>query len=85
MNTAFVAGKFEKFGLSNFSPDEVEQVVEICKKNGWVPPSVYQGHYNAITRLSEDKLLPTLRKHGLAYYVYRSATNLQFIIVTVVS
>ncbi|MCJ1438210.1 hypothetical protein MMC27_007597 [Xylographa pallens] len=70
MNTAFVAGKFEKFGLSNFNPDEVEQVVAICKKNGWVRPSVYQGHYNAITRLSEDKLLPTLRKHGLAYYVY---------------
>ncbi|MCJ1405181.1 hypothetical protein MMC11_008407 [Xylographa trunciseda] len=70
MNTAFAAGKFEKFGLSNFSPEEVEEIVGICKKNGWVRPSVYQGHYNAITRLSEDELLPTLRKHGISYYVY---------------
>ncbi|MCJ1391046.1 hypothetical protein MMC18_003907 [Xylographa bjoerkii] len=70
MNAAFAAGKFEKFGISNFSPDEVEKVVDICKKNEWVRPSVYQGQYNAIARLSEDKLLPTLRKHGLAYYVY---------------
>ncbi|MCJ1285984.1 hypothetical protein MMC26_005326 [Xylographa opegraphella] len=70
MNAAFVAGRFEKFGLSNFSPDEVEQVVAICARHGWVRPSVYQGHYNAITRLSEETLLPVLRKHGLAYYAY---------------
>ena len=65
------AGRFEKFGLSNFSPEEVEKCVEVCEKNGWVKPSVYQGHYNAISRLSEDKLLPVLRKHGIAYYAYR--------------
>ncbi|MCJ1411233.1 hypothetical protein MMC19_005321 [Ptychographa xylographoides] len=64
------AGRFEKFGLSNFSPEEVEKCVEVCEKNGWVKPSVYQGHYNAISRLSEDKLLPVLRKHGIAYYAY---------------
>ncbi|MCJ1478363.1 hypothetical protein MMC13_007043 [Lambiella insularis] len=64
------AGRFEKFGLSNFSPEEVEKCVEVCKKNGWVEPSVYQGQYNAIARLSEDELLPVLRKHGIAYYAY---------------
>lgn len=71
MNAAYKDGKFEKFGLSNFNPAEVDRVVVICEKNGWVKPSVYQGQYNAIARLSEDELVPTLRKHGLAYYAYR--------------
>ena len=81
MNEAYTAGKFEKFGLSNFSPEEVETVVDICTKNGWVKPSVYQGHYNAVARLSEDKLLPTLRKHGLAYYAYRSGANMRSTVI----
>ena len=43
MNKLYAEGKFERFGLSNFRADEVEQVVEICTRNGWVPPTVYQG------------------------------------------
>ena len=72
INEAYKAGKLEKFGLSNFSPEEVEEVVELCEKNGWVKPTVYQGQYNAIARLGEDALLPMLRKHGLSFYAYRS-------------
>ena len=70
MNDAFLEGKFEKFGLSNYSPEEVEQIVEICEANRWVKPTVYQGHYNAIARIAEDVLIPTLRKHGISYYAY---------------
>ncbi|MCJ1411353.1 hypothetical protein MMC19_005441 [Ptychographa xylographoides] len=70
INEAYKAGKLEKFGLSNFSPEEVEEVVELCEKNGWVKPTVYQGQYNAIARLGEDALLPMLRKHGLSFYAY---------------
>lgn len=70
MNDAYKLGKFRNFGLSNHRADEVDQIVQICKDNNFVLPTVYQGHYNAIARLPEDELLPTLRKHGMAYYAY---------------
>jgi aflatoxin B1 aldehyde reductase len=43
MNKAYLEGKFERFGLSNYSVEEVEQVVKVCEENGFVKPSVYQG------------------------------------------
>jgi len=43
------AGKFAKFGLNNYRPEEVEEIVGLCEKNGWVKPSVYQGQYNAVS------------------------------------
>jgi len=47
----FIAeGKFKELGLSNFAAWEVADVYHICKKNGWVLPTVYQGMYNPITR-----------------------------------
>jgi aflatoxin B1 aldehyde reductase len=64
------AGKFEKFGLSNFNAAEVEECVGLCKTNGWVVPSVYQGHYNAITRGGEKDLFPVLRKYGISFYAF---------------
>jgi len=70
MNEAYQAGKFEKFGLSNYRADEVDQIYKICKDHSWVEPTVYQGQYNAIARHSEEDLLPTLRKYNIAYYVY---------------
>lgn len=42
MNEAYKAGKFERFGISNYSAQQVEELVSICEKNGWVKPSVYQ-------------------------------------------
>lgn len=78
MNEAHKAGHFEKFGLSNYSADEVDEIVGLCEKNGWVKPSVYQGHYNAIARRPEKELFPTLRKHGLSYYAYSPSAGGMF-------
>jgi aflatoxin B1 aldehyde reductase len=71
MDQAYREGKFKRFGLSNYSPAEVEQIVDICTKRGFVKPSVYQGQYNAIVRGGEKELIPILRKHGIAYHAYR--------------
>ena len=49
---------------------EVAQICEICDKNGWVQPSVYQGVYNALHRSVEPELLPCLRHYGIAFYNY---------------
>ena len=72
LNDAYEAGKFKRFGLSNYTADEVERIVEICEENGYVKPSVYQGQYNPIVRSGEKELLPILRKHGIAFYAWRS-------------
>ena len=65
------AGKFEEFGLSNFTAQEVENCIAMCKKNGWVTPTVYQGHFNALTRGGETDLFPVLRKYGIKFYAFR--------------
>ena len=49
---------------------EVAEIMEICKSNGYVKPSVYQGIYNAVHRSVEPELFPCLRKYGLAFYEF---------------
>lgn len=65
-----MTGAFRRFGLSNFLPAEVEEIVQICKEKSYVLPTVYQGSYSAIQRLMESELLPILRKHKICYYAY---------------
>ncbi|KAM4873358.1 aflatoxin B1 aldehyde reductase member 3-like [Thomomys bottae] len=63
-------GKFVELGLSNFASWEVAEICALCKSNGWIMPTVYQGMYNAITRQVEKELLPCLRHFGLRFYAF---------------
>jgi aflatoxin B1 aldehyde reductase len=56
--------------LSNFAAWQVAEVVEICRHNGWMQPTVYQGMYNALTRDVERELFPCLRNYGIGFYAY---------------
>ena len=60
------------FGVSNISDAEVQQIHDICKKEGYVLPSVYQGGYNPIGRGAEATLFPLLRKLGMSFYAFSS-------------
>ncbi|KAG8156464.1 hypothetical protein KVR01_013698 [Diaporthe batatas] len=73
INEAHQQGKFKRFGLSNYTSDEVEKIVAICKDKGYVVPTVYQGQYNPLVRSGEDTLFPVLRKHNIAFYAYSPA------------
>jgi aflatoxin B1 aldehyde reductase len=42
----------------------------LCKTNGWIQPTVYQGIYNAIHRAVEPELFPCLRKFGIAFFAF---------------
>lgn len=66
----FTAGAFRRFGLSNYSVDDVRQIHEHQKSKGWVLPSVYQGSYNPISRHYETDLLPLLRELKISFYAY---------------
>ncbi len=50
VNELHKAGKFTRFGLSNYASWEVAEVVYICRMNKYIVPTVYQGMYNAVTR-----------------------------------
>lgn len=43
-------------------------MVTICRANGWIQPTAYQGVYNAIQRAVEPELFPCLRKFGISFY-----------------
>lgn len=66
----FDAGHFTRLGLSNYTPELMEEVIDVCNQNGYVKPTVYQGQYNALCRGAEEKLLPYLRKNGIAFVAY---------------
>ncbi|KAJ7463179.1 NADP-dependent oxidoreductase domain-containing protein [Mycena latifolia] len=70
VNKMHAEGVFERFGLSNFMAWEVARICEICKANGWVVPSVYQGVYNTLQRSVEAELMPCLRAYGLSFYAF---------------
>jgi len=64
------AGRFRRFGLSNYAAWQVAEIVGLCKANGWPRPVVYQGMFNALTRDVERELLPCLAHFGIAFYAY---------------
>lgn len=70
MHEMWMDGKFARFGLSNYSVEQVQEIVEICELNGFNPPTVYQGQYNPICRGAEDELFQVLREHKIAFYAY---------------
>eukprot|EP01119_Soliformovum_irregulare_P009467 TRINITY_DN2279_c0_g1_i2.p1 TRINITY_DN2279_c0_g1~~TRINITY_DN2279_c0_g1_i2.p1 ORF type:complete len:327 (+),score=94.51 TRINITY_DN2279_c0_g1_i2:128-1108(+) len=70
VNELHKSGHFKEFGLSNYSAWEVAEIVIICKERGFVLPTIYQGMYNAVTRLVELELFACLRKFGIRFYAY---------------
>ncbi|KAK9328264.1 NADP-dependent oxidoreductase domain-containing protein [Lipomyces starkeyi] len=66
----FEAGTFVRFGLSNFTPAQVQEIYDIMLANGYVLPTVFQGNYNAVARSYESDLFPLLRKLGIRFYAY---------------
>jgi len=70
VNTLHKEGKFERFGVSNYSAAQVDDFCAIADKKGWIKPTAYQGIYNALHRSVEKELFPVLRKHGISFYEF---------------
>ncbi|KAF9062140.1 NADP-dependent oxidoreductase domain-containing protein [Rhodocollybia butyracea] len=70
VNELYKEGYFKRFGISNFMSWEVAEIVGICKGNGYITPSVYQGPYNGLHRTAEPELFPCLKKFGISYYAF---------------
>ncbi|GAP84429.1 putative aldo keto reductase [Rosellinia necatrix] len=70
VNELHAEGYFDKFGISNYVAGEVAQMCEICERQGWIRPTVYEGHYHVLQRGVEDELFPCLHHYGISFYVY---------------
>lgn len=70
INEVHQAGAFKRFGLSNFTVEQTQEVLDICKKEGYVQPTAFQLSYSPVARKAEDELVPLLRKHKFALYAY---------------
>ena len=70
INDCYIAGHMEAFGLSNFPAWQVVEICHYCSRMGFVPPTVYQGVFNAVNRTAEYELIPVLRNYGIRYYTH---------------
>jgi aflatoxin B1 aldehyde reductase len=70
VNKLYEEGHFKRFGISNYMSWEVAQICEICDRNGWIKPTVYQGLYNALHRGVEQELFPCLRHYGISLFAF---------------
>ena len=70
VNDLYQEKKFKEFGLSNYAAWEVAEICTICKNQGWIQPSVYQGMYSSLTRSVEKELFPCLRHFNIRFYAY---------------
>lgn len=75
MDHAVGETKIRRWGLCNYTADEVTLIVKICEERGLIKPSVYQGPYNAAVRGAEKDLFRVLSDNGMSYYAYSSAAG----------
>ncbi|TVY38375.1 Oxidoreductase [Lachnellula occidentalis] len=66
----YLAGKFNRFGLSNFSPQQVEECYDYAKSKGYILPTCYQSIYGLVSRKNEKELFPLLRRLGMSIQAY---------------
>jgi len=61
--------KFNKFGISNFSKDQLQKVLKLCDNNLLNEPTYYQGMYNLISRKVEE-IFPLLNDYNIEFWGY---------------
>jgi aflatoxin B1 aldehyde reductase len=61
--------KFDKFGISNFNPEQTNLVMEIIEEQELCPLSYYQGMYNMIAKKVEE-ILPIINLNKIEFWAY---------------
>src|SRR5699024_318302 len=47
------SGKVKRFGLSNYSSWQIQQIIQLCKENSYLIPNISQQMYNLLSRRVE--------------------------------
>lgn len=61
--------KFNHFGLSNFSINQLKEILNTIEKHGYNPLHYYQGMYNLISRKVEE-IIPLLHDNRIEFWAY---------------
>ncbi|KAH7303056.1 putative aldo/keto reductase [Stachybotrys elegans] len=69
-NRQYKKGIFDKLGVCNFTAEMLQQFIDICDREGYVKPTVYQGIYNLIDRRHEGAVLDIVRKNNMQFVAH---------------
>ncbi len=70
MNHLIEDGSILHYGISNFQPEQIEEMFSICRQSGLEPPSVIQDVYNLINRDFENGKLRLIEKYNMGAMIY---------------
>jgi aryl-alcohol dehydrogenase-like predicted oxidoreductase len=65
LDDAVRAGKICYAGLSNFTGWQLQQAVDVARRNGWTLPVTLQPQYNLLVREIEWEIVPAAMANGL--------------------
>lgn len=68
-------GKIRMIGLSNFSPDRVREALEVCEREGFIPPVALQPLYSLMERGYEGEERDAAATGDLAVLPYSSLAS----------
>ena len=69
-------GKIDAIGLSQYSPERVDEAMRVADDNGYARPTVLQTWYNLVEREKlEGPLLQAAQRHGLGILPFYSLAN----------
>jgi len=61
--------KFNHLGVSNFSLNQLKEILELTEQHGYNPVRYYQGMYNLISRKVEE-IFPLLEDNDIEFWAY---------------
>ena len=64
------AGKIRHWGVSEWSPAQMEAAVELCERGSLTPPSTDQPRYSMLERANEVEVLPACASLGLGVLAF---------------
>jgi aryl-alcohol dehydrogenase-like predicted oxidoreductase len=70
-NDIISAGKARHWAFSNFSADQIKEVLSLCDANGWRRPVMLQPQYSLLNRDIEADILPLCEKEQIAVTPYQ--------------
>lgn len=65
-------GKIRTYGISNYNPEQLIELLKIVEDNGYKHLSCIESHYNLIERMIESSLFPLISRAKISLIPYRS-------------
>jgi aryl-alcohol dehydrogenase-like predicted oxidoreductase len=71
MNDLIDAGKVRHWAISNFSAEQISDLLAVCDQNGWRRPVALQPAYSLLKRDIEKDILPLCQREQIAVLPYQ--------------